>query len=65
MDDSRPVAAIVWLNVVWIRPSAAVDFEQTVDGDLEPGLVAVGQQVLGNGWPVLSNRDCSASASVV
>ena len=26
VDDSRPVAAMVWLNVVWMRPSAATDF---------------------------------------
>ncbi len=24
VDDSRPVAAIIWLNVVWMRPSSPV-----------------------------------------
>lgn len=43
VDDSRPVAAMVWLKVVWIRPSAATDFRESIDGDLEPGGVAVGQ----------------------
>ena len=46
VDDSRPVAAIVWLNVVWIRPSDADRVQQPVDGDLEPGDVAVRQQML-------------------
>ena len=46
VDDSRPVAAMVWLNVVWIRPSEADRVQQPVDGDLEPGDVAVRQQML-------------------
>jgi hypothetical protein len=28
VDDSRPVAAIVWLNVVWMRPSSPIDLSR-------------------------------------
>ena len=43
--DSRPVAAISWLNVVWIRPSGDDRLEQPLDGLPQPGHVAVPQQV--------------------
>ena len=40
-------------------------FQQTVDGDLEPGRVAVLEQMFQEGVLVFSNSDSSASASVV
>ena len=46
VDDSRPVAATIWLNVVWIRPCVVDHRDQRVDDALEPGDVAVAQQVL-------------------
>ena len=46
MLDSRPVAAMSWLNVVWMRPSGAIDFEQSLDGLPQPDHVPVPQQVL-------------------
>ena len=45
MLESRPVAAISWLNVVRIRPSGDDRLEQPLDGLPQPGDVAVPQQV--------------------
>ena len=45
VEDSRPVAAIIWLKVVWMRPSSPVE-RSAVDERLELGDVAVAQQVL-------------------
>ena len=45
VDDSRPVAATVCMNVVWMRPSSAIGPLQTLDGDQQLGDVAVPQQV--------------------
>ena len=28
VEESRPVAAMVWLNVVWMRPSSATVFNR-------------------------------------
>ena len=46
-DDSRPVRATVWLNVAWMRPSAADLVEQALAVG-RPQLLdlAVAQQVL-------------------
>ena len=65
--DSRPVAAIIWLNVVWIRPLVVDHRDQRVDDGLEPGDVAVPQQALGQIGGVVACRasHASASASVV
>ena len=52
--DSRPVAAIVWLNVVWMRPSVCDGLEQALDGLPQPAHVTVAQQRLRNGCSVFS-----------
>ena len=44
--DSRPVAATVWLKVVWMRPSSPTDLSSPSTVDLQLGHVAVAQQVL-------------------
>ena len=65
VDDSRPVAAIVWLNVVWIRPSEATEFSSPSTVTLSRVASRWASRCCRNGCPVLSNSDCSASASVV
>ena len=46
VEDSRPVAAIVCWNVVWMRPASSTIGMQPVDDRAQPGDVAVAQQVL-------------------
>ena len=46
VEDSRPVAATVWLNVVWMRPCVVDQRQQPVDDRLQPGDLAVAQQQL-------------------
>ena len=41
VEDSRPVAATVWLNVVWIRPSAAIVLIRPSTVDAQLGLLTV------------------------
>ncbi|CFE46797.1 Uncharacterised protein [Mycobacterium tuberculosis] len=65
VEESRPVAAIVWLNVVWMRPSAATAWSNPSTVTLSRVTSRWASRCCRNGCPVLSNNDCSASASVV
>ena len=65
VDDSRPVAAMVWLKVVWMRPSAAVDLSRPSTVTYSRVASRWASRCSRNGCPVFSNSDCSASASVV
>ena len=65
VEDSRPVAATVWLNVVWIRPSSpAIGIsESTIDISLATSRWR--SRCSRTGWPVCASRLVSASESVV
>ena len=65
VDDSRPVAAIIWLNVVWMRPSSATDLSSPSTVILSRVASRWSSIADRNGWPVSTNSDCRASASVV
>ena len=63
--ESRPVAAMVWLKVVWMRPSAATVFSS-------PSMVCRSRitsrwrsRCSRKGCSVLTYNACNASASVV
>ncbi|CNI59203.1 Uncharacterised protein [Mycobacterium tuberculosis] len=65
VEESRPVAAIVWLKVVWMRPSPATAFSSPSTVTLSRVTSRWANRCCRNGCPVLSNSDCRASASVV
>ena len=57
VDESLPVAAMVWLNVVWIRSSAATDFSSPSTVTLSRVASRWASRCSRNGWAVLSNSD--------
>ena len=64
VEDSRPVAAIVWLKVVWIRPSEPTAASSPSTVTLSR-VASVGQQVLQERVTGLVEQGLRASASVV
>ena len=65
VDDSRPVAAIVWLNVVWMRPSSPVARVRMSTKDFSLLTSRWCMRCPSTGLPVDSSRLASASESVV
>ena len=65
VDDSRPVAAIIWLNVVWMRPAASAIgiSESTIDLSLDTSRWC--SRCSRTGCSVVASRLVSASESVV
>ena len=65
VEDSRPVAAMVWLKVVWIRPSSpGIGIsESTIVISLDTSRCR--SRCSSSGWPVCASRLVSASESVV
>jgi hypothetical protein len=59
--ESRPVAAISWLNVVWIRPSRPTVFSSPSIGLPQPAHVAVASRCSRNGCSVFTYSAWSAS----
>ena len=61
VEDSRPVAATVWLNVVWIRPfSPAIGIsESTIDISLATSLCR--SRCLSTGFSVCASKLVSSS----
>jgi hypothetical protein len=54
VDDSRPVAAIVWLYVVWMRPSSATDLSRPSTVTLSRVASRCRSRWDRNSWPVCS-----------
>ena len=66
VEDSRPVAAIVWLYVVWIRPSSpAIGISESTIDILSLATSRCRSRCSRTGWPVCASRLVSASESVV
>jgi hypothetical protein len=65
VDESRPVAATVWLNVVWIRPSSETDLSRPSTVDFSFATSRWRSRCSRTGSPVWAKRFCRASASVV
>ena len=66
VELSRPVAAIVWLNVVWIRPSVGLIVFSSPSTVCRSRVASrCASRYARNGCSVFSNSACSESASVV
>jgi hypothetical protein len=64
-DDRRPVAAMIWLKVVWMRPSSAISL-------IRPSTVVRSlvwsrclSMIVGSSWSVWVASQASWSASVL
>ena len=64
-DDSRPVEAIVWLNVVCTRPPSSTIGSSASTTVLSRATSRWRNSISSNGSPVVAYSDASASASVV
>ena len=64
VDDRRPVAATVWLNVVWMRPSSptALTSPSTVDFIFCDSRNAISRS--SNGWSLVLAMFSSSLAAV-
>ena len=65
VEESRPVAAIVCMYVVWMRPSSAIDFNSPSTVTRSRAASRCRSSASRNGCSVLPYRSARASASVV
>src|ERR1044072_8596486 len=65
VDDSRPVAATVWLKVVWVRPLGEIVLISPSTVDRSRACSRWRSMITGSSWSVCPASQASASASVV
>ncbi len=65
VDERRPVAATVWLNVVWMRPSAAIVLIRPSTVTRSLACSRWRSMITGSSLSVWAASQARASASVV